>query len=174
MKRPIHVCIVFSSILLLEQGLPAFAHWGKFTITDNNGEEVVVKHGLFGKKTVVEDRWGDGFAHSRSIFGLTKDTKVSALGNDVHVHKGLFGFGKTEGQDMLGDTFTSHKNLLYRNTNVNLSGVNGLMSKFFGPKQVPPAGMPPNATPQVPNANVIPPNSDVGAVGAQTNNQATP
>ena len=86
------------------------------------------------KKTVVQDRWGDGFAHKKSIFGLTKDTEVSALGNDVHSHKGLFGFGKTEGQDMLGDTFTSHKNLLYRNTNVNLSGVNGLLDKYFGPK----------------------------------------
>ena len=26
------------------------AKWGTFTITDNNGEQVVVKHGLLGKK----------------------------------------------------------------------------------------------------------------------------
>ncbi len=115
---------------------PTFAGWGKFTLTDDNGEQVTVKHGLFGKKTIVKDRWGDGFEHNRSIFGLTKDTKVSAIGNDVHVHKGLFGFSKTQGQDMLGDTVTASKNPLFHNTNVNLSGVNGLLDKYLGPKKL--------------------------------------
>jgi hypothetical protein len=131
--------------------LPAFAGWGKFTLTDNNGEQVVVKHGLFGKKTIVKDRFGDGFEHNKSIFGLTKDTKVSALGNDVHVHKGLFGFGKTEGQDMLGDTVTSNKNLLFRNTNVNLSGVNGLVDKYFGPKNINNPPLDPGLAKRLPN-----------------------
>ncbi len=125
--------------------LPSFAGWGKTTVTDNNGEEVTVKHGLFGKKTIVKDRWGDGVEHNRSIFGLSKDTKVSALGNDVHVHKGLFGFSKVEGQDMLGDKWSSSKNPLFGNTKVDLSGVNRIVDKYFGPKQLNNPSIDPNA-----------------------------
>jgi hypothetical protein len=70
---------------------------------------------------------------------------VSALGNGVKVHKGLFGFGKTEGQDILGDSFTSNKNPIYRNTNVDLSGVSNLIDKYFAPKNTAPD--PSNFTP---------------------------
>jgi len=124
----------------------ALAKWGTVTVTDDNGEEIVVKHGLFGKKTIVKDRFGNGVESKKSIFGLTKDTEVNAVGNDVHVHKGLFGFSKTEGHDILGDTVTSKKNLLYSNTNVNLSGVNDLLNKYLRPKNLNPQGFDPNAT----------------------------
>ena len=140
-------------VCLTSTNSPVLAKWGQVTITDNNGEEGIVKHGLFGKKTYVKDRYGNGFKSKKSIFGLTKDTQVSALGNDVHVHKGLFGFGKTEGQDMLGDTVTSNKNIFYRNTNVNLSGANNLFNKYFGPQKQPPS-LNPNA---LNNPGQIPP-----------------
>ncbi len=131
----------------------AIAKWGTFKITDDSGDEVMVHHGLFGKKTVVKDRNGDGFSHSRSIFGLTKDTQAGALGNDIHVHKGLFGFGKTEGQDMLGDTVNSKSNPLFRNTNIDLSGANNMVSKFFG-KHKPV--VPNNFSPPVPQSESLP------------------
>ncbi len=132
-------------IVTLATNSPALAKWGKVTVTDNNGEEMVVKHGLFGKKTYVKDRFGDGFQNKKSIFGLTKDTQVSALGNDVHVHKGLFGFGKTEGKDMFGDKISSNKNPFYRNTKVDLSGANNLFTKYFAPQKIAPPTVDPNA-----------------------------
>jgi hypothetical protein len=133
------VCLVILSglVAFLNSATPALA-WlglGKFTMTDGSGDQVVVKHGLFGRKTVVTDRFGNGVETSRSIFGLTKDTKVGVLGNEVHSHKGLFGFSKTESQSMLGDTVTSNKNPLYGNTNINLKGVDGLLSGYMQPKQ---------------------------------------
>jgi hypothetical protein len=151
MKKLLYLCASLSLTINFVNDSPALAKWGKFTITDDNGEQVVVKHGLFGKKTIVKDRWGDGFEHKRSIFGLTKDTQVSAVGNDVHVHKGLFGFGKTEGQDMLGDTISSHNNPLYHNTNVNLSGVNNVIDKYFGSKKPLNSPLNPNFTKQNPH-----------------------
>ena len=132
-------------LITLAPTLPVFAKWGKVTVTDSSGEEVVVKHGLFGKKTLVKDRFGDGFQNKKSIFGLTKDTQVSALGNDVHVHKGLFGFGKTEGKDMFGDKISSNKNPFYRNTNIDLSGANKMFTKYFAPQQITPPTVDPNA-----------------------------
>lgn len=163
-------------IILLSLGLPALAKWGTFTMTDDNGDQVIVKHGLFGKKTIVKDRYGDGFANSKSIFGLTKDTQVGVLGNEVHAHKGLFGFGKTEGHDVLGDTVSSKNNPLYRNTNVNLSGANSFLNKFFAPKPsspVNPTNMPgqvgsmPNMQPGIQPVNtpapLIDPNAFSGA-----------
>ena len=140
-------CLLF---MIFFNIMPSMAKWGTFTMTDDQGDEVKVKHSLFGKKTVVKDRNGNGFEHSRSIFGLTKDTKVGALGNDMHVHKGLFGFGKTEANDMLGDTVKSKKNLLFRNTNVDMNGANSFLTKMFSkpnqakPNIPSPAGIDPN------------------------------
>lgn len=127
-------------ILLSNQS--ALAKWGTFTMTDENGEQVKVKHGLFGKKTIVKDRFGNGVATKQGIFGINKDTQVSAVGNNVQVHKGLLG-SQTEVEDMLGDKITSNKNLLYSNTNVDLSGVNRLLNKYFGPKMGNPSTIAP-------------------------------
>jgi hypothetical protein len=139
------LCLFLILFMLLLSNQRALAKWGTTTVTDDNGEQVVVKHGLFGKKTIVKDRFGDGVANSKSIFGLTKDTQVNVLGNDVRVHKGLFGFSKTEGHDILGDSVSSKKNLLYHNTNVNLSGVNNLLNKYLGPKNLNSPAMDPGA-----------------------------
>jgi hypothetical protein len=127
---PKWISFPFCLVILIFYARSAFA-WGTVSITDGSGEQVQVKHGLFSKKTIVKDRYGDGFQHSRSIFGLTKDTQVGAIGNEVHVHKGLFGFGKTEGHDILGDSVSSSKNPLFSKTNIDLSGANNLVSKIF-------------------------------------------
>ncbi len=151
-----NLIVVSIIIAIYLNGMPAFAKWGTFSMTDEHDDQVTVKHGLFGKKTIVKDRYGNGFKHSKSIFGLTKDTQVGVLGNEMHVHKGLFGFGKTEGHDIFGDTVTSKKNLLYRNTNIDLSGVDDFLSKKFAAK---PALPQPSSNPPgqelVPN---VPPN----------------
>jgi hypothetical protein len=125
---------VYILIIVLLTGRSALARWGTLSMTDDKGDQVLVKHGLLGKKTMVKDRNGNGFKHSRSIFGLTKDTQVGVLGNEAHVHKGLLGFGKTEGHDILGDSISSKKNPLFRNTNVNLSGANAFVEKMLSPK----------------------------------------
>jgi len=118
-------------IILALYGSNALAKWGTVSVTDGSGEQIEVKHGLFSKKTIIKDRYGDGVQHSRTIFGLSKDTQVGVAGNEVSVHKGLFGFGKTEGHDLLGDSVSSSKNPLFSKTNIDLSGANNLMSKIF-------------------------------------------
>jgi hypothetical protein len=137
----VSVNAIFCLMLLLGNNAPALAGLGKFTITDGSGDQVVVKHGLFGRKISYKDRYGNNLEKSRSIFGLTKDTKVGVLGNEMHSHKGLFGFSKTEGHSILGDSVTSSKNPFYRNTNVNLSGVDGFLKNSMQSKQanIPPA-----------------------------------
>jgi hypothetical protein len=122
-------------VTFLSNATPAIARLGKFTITDGSTEQVSVKYGLFGHKVIVKDKLGNGYEGSRSIFGLTKDTRVGVLGNEVHSHKGLFGFSKTDVHTILGDTVTSNKNPIYRNTNINLQGIDGLMSKYTQPNQ---------------------------------------
>jgi len=112
----------------------ARADLSKVTVTTGAGDKVVVKHGLFGRKTtIVKDRFGDGFASSKGILG-TKNTEVNVLGNRVHSHKGILGTSETSGQTILGDSFQSHKGLLGRDTNINLSGVNSLLNRYLSPK----------------------------------------
>jgi hypothetical protein len=72
MQSRVYLLVLFGWLAFLSSTSPTLA-WlglGKFTVTDGSGDQVVVKHGLFGHKTVVNDRLGDGFERSRSIFGL--------------------------------------------------------------------------------------------------------
>jgi len=123
------LCFVFLSQL----GQPAKAGWGKLTVESGAGDEFVVKHGLFGHKTEARDRLGDGFVKSHSILG-TKTEEISLLGNGVRYHKGLLGFSSASAHTMLGDNLTSHKGLLMRTTNVNLSGINSLLGNYLHPQ----------------------------------------
>lgn len=146
---------VFFFSLLIASGLiinekPALAGWGKFTLTDEDGETVEVKHGLFSHKTIVHDRLGNTVERSKGIFGINRNTQVSVLGNSVTRHKGLLG-SRTEVHSMLGDSATSKKNLFYRNTNVNVKGASSLLKDLFKPKQTGTPLMPP------PSENYIPP-----------------
>jgi hypothetical protein len=146
-------------VLLFQLGQPAKAGWGKLTVDSGGGEEFVVKHGLFGHKTEVHDRLGDGFVKSRSILG-TKTEGISVLGNGLTYHKGLLGFSSASAHTMLGDNLTSHKNLLYRTTNVNLNGINSLLGNYLhGPQPASVApGMPgPGQRLEPPSLNGNPP-----------------
>jgi len=128
-----NIFLSFSFLALSVQStLPVLAGWGKFTIDSGSGDQVEVKHGLFGRKTVVKDRLGDGFASSHSILG-TKSTEASVLGNGVRYHKGLLGFSSASAHTMLGDSITTHKGLFTRNTNVNVSGINSLLGRYIHP-----------------------------------------
>jgi len=134
MSKHFLVCLLVAVATALSNGPSVMAGFGKTTITDESGEEVVVKHGLFSHKTMVKDRLGNVYERKRGLFG-TKDTKVDVLGNEVHTHKGLFGFSNTDAHSILGDSVTSKKNPLYRDTNVNVKGVSGLLNKYFKSKQ---------------------------------------
>ena len=128
-----YICGQFVTIAcLIASQVPAYAGWGKLTIQDGGGEQVVVKRGLFGRKTVIKDRLGDGFSTSHGLLG-TKSAEVSVLGNGIRYNKGLFGITSTaSAHTLLGDSLDSHKGLLYRNTNVNLSGINSLVGHYLG------------------------------------------
>jgi len=151
-------------IITFIAGQPTLAKWGTFTITDEHGDQVKVKHGLLGKKIVVQDRNGNGFKHSKSIFGISKKTDVAVLGNEASVHKTWFGFSKIEGHDMLGDTVSSKKNPLFRNTNVNLSGADAFLSKISSPKSSLPPNNPymPGQSGPSPNTPITSPGLDIG------------
>jgi hypothetical protein len=145
-------CLCFFLVVQFQFGQPAEAGWGKMTIDSGAGDQVVVKHGLLGRKTVVEDRLGDGFATSHSIIG-TKTTEVSVLGNGVRYHKGLLGFSSASAHTMLGDSLSTHKGLFYRTTNVNVSGINSLLGHYLHPESAINAPLPQGGGVPVPEAN---------------------
>jgi hypothetical protein len=116
--------------------LPAEADWGKLTVQTGAGDEFVLKHGLLGRKMEAKDRLGDGFAKSHGILG-TKSEEVSVLGNGLRYHKGILGFSSTSAHTMLGDSLTTHKNPLFHTTNVNVSGINQLVSHYLGARLSP-------------------------------------
>lgn len=127
-----NICAQFVTIAcLLAWQAPAHAGWGKLTVTTGAGDQVVVKRGLFGRKTVVQDRLGDNFSTSHGWFG-TKSTEANVLGNGIRYNKGLFGISSASAHTLLGDNLESHKGLFYRNTNVNLSGINSLVGQYLG------------------------------------------
>jgi len=119
--------------LLLSCDLEAKAGLGKLTVTSGSGDELVIKHGLFHRKTLVEDRFGDGFATTHSIFG-SKSKEINLLGNGVRYRRGILGLSDTEAHTLLGDRVSSHKGLIYRNTQVDLSGVNQLLHHCLNPQ----------------------------------------
>lgn len=133
---PLLLCVLLSQL-----GQPVKAGWGKLTVDSGGGDELTVKHGLFGHKTEVKDRLGDGFVKSHSIFG-TKTEEISVLGNGIKYHKGLLGFSSASGHTMFGDSLSSHKNPLYRTTNVNMSGINSLLGNYLHPQPSTAAPLP--------------------------------
>lgn len=102
---------------------PALARGNDLVIKDGFGEQVVVKHGWFGKKTVtVKDRLGDGYTTNKGLFG-TKEQSVNILGNGFTRKKGLFGGSQINGSTILGDKITTKKGIFgRRTTEVDVSG----------------------------------------------------
>jgi hypothetical protein len=123
---PMALAVAFA---LCSYSQEARAGWGKLTLSTGGGEEVEIKHGLFGHKTMAKDRLGDAFESSHSIFG-TKTKEIAVLGNGIRYHKGILGLSDAEAHTMLGDSATSHKGFLFRTTNVNLGGINSLFGHY--------------------------------------------
>jgi hypothetical protein len=139
------ICSALSFACLLSSN-PAFAGWGKLTVTDGNGDGVQVKHYLLGQKSLVmQDSNGDQVEHKEGLFGINRETGVNVLGNGTTVKHGLLRGTSVEGQDMLGDSWKSKKMFMGlgpRVTTVNAKGVSDMLNGFMH-GQIPGQMMPP-------------------------------
>jgi hypothetical protein len=157
---------------------PAFAGWGKFTITDGNGDGVQVKHYLFGQKSLVmQDQNGDEVVHKQGLLGINRETGVNVLGNGTTVKHGLLRGTSVEGQDMLGDSWKSKKMFMGlgpRITTVNAKGVSDLLGGFMH-GQMPGQMMPEHAAPSaVSNFSQYAPARGFGEAQGQAGNMPAP
>lgn len=110
---------------------------GNYNITDGYGDGFVIHHGLFGltEQKGVQDRLGDHYVKEKGLF--SNKTDVNFLGNKYQRKHGLIGGTQVGMADMFGDSIQSRKTwfgLGRRQTNVNLSGVGGLVQSFVGGK----------------------------------------
>jgi len=110
---------------------------GNYNITDGYGDGFAIHHGLFGltEQKGVQDRLGNHYVKEQGLF--SNGTDVNFLGNKYQRKHGLIGGTKVGVSDMLGDSIQSHKTwfgLGRRQTNVNLSGVGGIVQSFIGGK----------------------------------------
>lgn len=126
---------VLAALLMINLALPSvLARGNDLTITDGMGEQLQVKHSLFGKKTrIVKDRLGDGFAQEQSLLG-SRTTEIGLLGSQFKSKTGLLGNSETGASTIFGDKFVSKKGIFgRRKTAVDLSGssqlIRGLLSK---------------------------------------------
>lgn len=108
---------------------------GNWNITDGYGDGFVIHHGLFNmnEQKGVQDRLGDKYVKSRGLF--SNSTEANFLGNKYERKHGLIGGTQMAAQDMMGDSIESRKTwfgLGRRQTNVNLSGVGGIVQGFIG------------------------------------------
>jgi hypothetical protein len=128
MKRSAVGSSVIAALVVLACAQASQARGNDYVITDGQGEGVQIKHGFFGKKSVVvKDRMGDGFATKKGWFG-TKETEANVLGNSFHKKKGLLGGSTIEGHTILGDTVSTKKGIFGRSTTtIDASGVSNLI-----------------------------------------------
>lgn len=119
--------------LELAIALPAQSQGQDISVVDGQGEELSIKHGLFGtKKKTVKDRFGNKYEHSDGLLGTSKK-EVKILGSSYNKKKGLFGQSKTEVKTVLGANVSSKKSLFgRRKTTVDLSGVSKAISNLSG------------------------------------------
>ena len=106
-------------------------------VTDGMGEGMMIKHGFLGigKTTEAQDRLGDGFIKKNGLF--EQESGANLLGNKFMKKKGLIGGTQLQASDILGDRMSSHKTwfgLGRRQTEMNLSGVSGVMQSLVGHK----------------------------------------
>lgn len=143
------------AIACLLSSSPAFAGWGKVTVSDGSGDGVQVKHYLLGQKSLVmQDQNGDQIEHKEGLFGINRETGVDVLGNGTTVKHGLLRGTSVEGHDMLGDSWKSKKTFMGlgpRVTTVNAKGVHdmldGLMHGQMPGQMTPPGQMMPGFNP---------------------------
>jgi hypothetical protein len=112
---------------------------GTLDVRTGFGEEVMVKHGLFGTTdTEVKDRLGDAYEDKNGLF--SSEQGVNFLGNSYVKHKGLLSGTTVEGRSIFGDRIESKKSFFGlgpRKTTVDLSGVGSIVqqvtNKFLQP-----------------------------------------
>lgn len=129
---------LLSSTLALAASTAALADRpGNIDLKTGFGEEFMVRHGLFGQKTVgLQDRAGDRYVKKQGLFG-TKETDVNFLGNRYVKKKGLFGNRDSQVSSMFGDSITTHRGwfgLGRKQTRVDLSGMSSIVQSFVGRK----------------------------------------
>lgn len=121
-------------ILVAATSAPALARGNDLVVKSGFGDEVTIKHGLFGRKTTtVKDRMGNGYSSKGGLFG-SKESSVSVIGNNLTRKKGWFGRSEVQGSTILGDKVSTKKGLFgRRTTTVDVSGtssaVKGLWDK---------------------------------------------
>jgi len=130
--------IVLAAVGLMGTGSAAMAHHhekpGNLDIRSGFGEEIMVRHGLFGtEETMAKDRLGDGYIKKHGLFG-TGETGVNVFGNSYVKHKGLLGGTQVEASSIFGDRIESKKGFLglgRRQTSVDLGGVGTVVQGLF-------------------------------------------
>jgi hypothetical protein len=133
LARSFKLVITLELLSMVCLNVPSFARGNDLSITDGAGEQVQIKHSLFGRnKTVMRDRFGDGFAQQNGFFG-SKASEVSVLGNRVMHKKGLLGNSETDAITIFGANMVTKKGIFGRRTTaVDLSGTNQLIHSFLG------------------------------------------
>lgn len=136
MIKGVNIALSLAALVTLQSA--ALARGGNnYNITDGYGDGIVIQHGLFGltSKKGVQDRLGNHYVKENGLF--SNQTDVNFLGNKYQRKHGLIGGNQVGLSDMLGDSIQSKKTwfgLGRRQTNVNLSGVGGIVQSFIGGK----------------------------------------
>lgn len=136
MIKGLNIALSLAALVTLQSA--ALARGGSnYNITDGYGDGFVIQHGLFGltSKKGVQDRLGNHYVKENGLF--SNQTDVNFLGNKYQRKHGLIGGNQVGMADMLGDSIQSKKTwfgLGRRQTNVNLSGVGGIVQSFIGGK----------------------------------------
>lgn len=117
---------------------PALARGNDLVLKTGKGEELVIKNGFFGgKEKVVKDRFGNKYESKKGWFG-TKKTDATVLGNSYQSKKGLFGGTDVQASTILGDSVRTKKGIFgRRTTEVDVSGVTGLVEGFINKRMAP-------------------------------------
>lgn len=132
--KGLNIALTLAALVSIQSA--ALAHsGGNWNISDGYGDGFVVHHSLFNlsEQRGVQDRLGDKYIKSHGIF--SNSTQANFLGNKYERKHGLIGGTQVGMQDMMGDRISSHKTLFglgRRQTNVNLSGMGGIVQSFIG------------------------------------------
>ncbi|MBA4077976.1 MAG: hypothetical protein C0508_23305 [Cyanobacteria bacterium PR.023] len=124
------------SVIASTANLDALARSGDIQVKSGQGEELKVKHSLFGRKNiVVQDRLGDQIEHQTGLVG--SKAKVQILGNGYESKTGILGNKSYKISTILGDKVETKKTwfgLGRRKTTVDLSGTTGLVNQVLQTK----------------------------------------
>ncbi len=136
MIKGLNIALSLAALVTLQSAALARGG-GNYNITDGYGDGFAIHHGLFGltSQKGVQDRLGNHYVKENGLF--SNKTDVNFLGNKYQRKHGLVGGTQVGVSDMLGDSIQSRKTwfgLGRRQTNVNLSGVGGIVQSFIGGK----------------------------------------